>query len=220
MSDITYADVARFYADKDDTDEIATKPYLDVAKAVWDARDKGDYSVSEYAIIINKRFEDNKRSQIDFDVITDEYKREEDSRFKKMAPLSDKVFYIHEKADDYVFAWLIASKSKKPDGGMWNTPDFFITPKNKYNDFYPWFVYRCNPIMKKYKPGQKWHLYEFIIYREMNYYYHFSKVMERDSTDKFDFGDVRYSPLVDWMTNQAGVNTKDLIEKEIKQYNA
>lgn len=223
---VTYDDVARFYADKDDTDEIATNKYLNVAKAVWDARDKGDMSFGAYACLINRSFKENKRRKIGFDVITEE-NQGKDRGFIEMNKLLglDKTFYIHEKADDYVFAWLIASKIGKPDGTMWATMNNYNNQYQKresnFKDFYSWFTYRCNPIEKKYKPGQKWHLFEYIIYQEMNFHYNFSQVViPHDSGDVFDFDGIKYPPLVSWMTNQAGVKTKELIKKEIGKYNA
>ena len=81
-------------------------------------------------------------------------------------------YLIDYNMDDDIFAWLLLcdfySKTSK-----WDTIKMFS--ENKV-DFYVWFINKCNPNENnQFELTQKWHLFEYLLYTEMNEKYHFSK---------------------------------------------
>ena len=181
MSDITYADVARFYADKDDTDEIATGKYEKVASWVW----KMDHDDVQQGVFL-----DHPNAK-------------------------------YEMLDNKAFALFVASSKGKKDGTEWQTVSFYNKHKRK-NDpvFHNWFTNRCKPKDRKYRPGQKWHLFEYILFQEIVSEYQLSSEVKNDLGDLnnepfkyYNNNNTSYIDLMVWMAKNAGFNEK--LEKKL-----
>ncbi len=198
---VTYADVVRFYADKDDTDEVAKGDYIDVAKSVWFAKEGKPFS--EFIKDVNKKITSITESiRVLKECPSNDEEREDWRCFQW-----DNTFYdVHAKADDYVFGWLLVNGKQKKNNDSWGTIELYNKYKGNYNhDFYKWFIEKCDP-QKKYRMGQKWHLFEYILYQEMNAEYNFSKFGKVDDLESEEFMYYKRAEcpeLILWMAEEA-----------------
>ena len=231
MSDkveITYKDIASFYADKADTDEITERgeEYGNVARCIWFANLNKGMIFSKYKDKVNEEIGSKK---IPLRITK---KNPKDEKNWRSFGWDNKIYYVHRSADDYVFAWLVVNKiQKKKDGKEeeWDIVSIYNQFRGECQEFYEWFVNRCNPIEGIfYKPGQKWHLYEFLLYSEMNKIHEFSftdKIDVQESIygfkkDKYEkkcgnrlFTNTKFPPLWRWMFDQTIVELKDKKQK-------
>lgn len=188
MDNITYADVAGFYADKGDTCEIATGDYEKVASWVWEMEKNG---------VQQCIFLDHPKAK-------------------------------YEMSDNKAFALFVASRKGKKDGSEWQTISIYNKHKKDHDPlFHIWFTNQCkpNPNEKVYRPGQKWHLYEYILFQEIVTEYDIpSKAtklktvdLKKDSFNYYKKNNSGYIELMVWMAENAGF--KEKIEKALADAN-
>ena len=229
---VTYADIVKFYADKDDTDEVAEVKddnYGKVAYCVWFARAYKGICFPEYRIKVNEDIDSKSGERIIREGPSDDRSRE----YWRSFEWENIRYDVHHSADDYVFAWLFVNRIQKKNNRQWDTVTLYNDYKgDKRQEFYEWFINRCNPIKGcLYKPGQKWHLFEFLLYSELNKEYGFStadKIDVNESIYKFEedeygkkcgnrlFTRTGYPPLWRWMfeptVNNLAERKKKIIE--------
>ena len=88
--------------------------------------------------------------------------------------------------DDYLFAWLLSKDEVRQ-----SLDTISIYNAATGGDFLEWFLSRCEPDEDgTFNPGQKWHLFEFILYGELNNKYNINKKLAKIDVKK---DDVRFS---------------------------
>lgn len=225
---VTCADVVKFYSPKDEAEEYRkednqNQPFICVAKAVNEviesAEDIKDFEEFASRIKLNDKgvITYVKSGNLDSAIMrTDNI---EDIQYYNYnvyvrAKIEGRDYFVNAKADDYVFAWLLVH-SKKND---WQTVSLYEEKKGEQEDFYEWFFERCEKKNGSYIPGQKWHLFQYILYQEMNSKYGFSTNVKRvNDIDKEKFTYYQYArcpELILWMAEEAGC--KKIEEAKIK----
>ncbi len=214
---VTCADVVKFYSPKDEAEEYRkednqNQPFICVAKAVNEviesAEDIKDFEeFASWVKLDNKEvILDKNRNDLDPAIISKESIDDIQyyNSYVRTKEIEGKEYFVNSKVDDYVFAWFVI-KSKKND---WKTISLYEEKKGEQEDFYKWFFERCEKKNDSYIPGQKWHLFQYILYQEMNSKYGFSTNVKRViDIDKEKFTYYQYArcpELILWMAEKAG----------------
>ncbi len=221
---VTCADVVKFYALKGEAKEYRkednqNQPFICVAKAVDEvigiAEDiKGFEEFASWVKLDNKEvILDKNRNDLDPAIISKESIDDIQyyNSYVRTKEIEGKEYFVNSKVDDYVFAWFVI-KSKKND---WKTISLY--EENKGKQFYECFFERCKKDNDSYVPGQKWHLFQYILYQEMNAKYSFSTAGRVYDIDKGSFTYYQYArcpELILWMAEEAGC--KRIEEAKIK----
>ena len=223
----TYSDVVKFYAKKDESEEYRKKdnqkqPFINVARAVNEVRGipediNGFEDFASWIKLDGKKvIIDNKRDDLNPAIISTDSIEDIPyyNLYVRTKEIEGKEYLVNSKADDYVFAWFII-KSKKND---WKTVSIYEENNGEQEDFYEWFFERCKKINGSYIPGQKWHLFQYILYQEINSKYGFSAYggwindLEKEEFTYYKYA--RCPELVLWMAEEA--NCKRIEEAKSK----
>lgn len=223
---VTCADVVKFYAPKGEAKEYRkednqNQPFICVAKAVNEvigiAEDiKGFEEFASWVKLDNKEvILDKNRNDLDPAIISKESIDDIQyyNSYVRTKEIEGKEYFVNSKVDDYVFAWFVI-KSKKND---WKTISLYEEKKGEQEDFYKWFFERCEKKNGAYIPGQKWHLFQYILYQEINSKYGFSTCRRVKDIEKEEFTYYQYArcpELILWMAEEAGC--KKIEEAKIK----
>ena len=170
-------------------DIVRCQQFINVARSVAFARDLKSKSFESYANDVNdlfkkKKYENMKknkyisyrRKKYEFDVIGDSKmdsgRTETGEPYCRTNPIEGKNYMVHIDADDYVFAWLVFN-AKNPQSKLM-----------KKDGFREWFINGCdeketeNKRESIYVPSPQWHLYEYILFQEINAEYRFSSCLK------------------------------------------
>ena len=163
----------------------------------WESYNKFDTFIENVNKLFKKEIEDktNKyrkmtRKKYDFEVIKkastgEEIKLQVGEPYCLTERIGKNQYFVHKDADDYFFAGLLKMK---------NISCSKLWEKDSFKDWFIGEECRWYEEEKGYFPSVKWHLYEYILYQELNGQYRFSiygKLLGDDYEKKFggNFGE-------------------------------
>lgn len=220
---VSYADVIRFYAmaeGGEPCEKDSKESYCELSENINKVK----------KIVDKKSFEHYLQYVVDNNIyalqnrIKAELSRDDEKTdyMRSNIPIQGQYYYFHKerskaKYDNYVFAWLLFNRRD------WMTVKIF-NDINQETDFYSWFIGCC----ERKDPGQKWHLFQYILFHEMNSKYNFSELGKATDleTEEFTYyiGRAQCLEFMLWMAEWAGlsemetakVKVKDMSNKDIK----
>ena len=220
--EITHVDVALVFSniepwgeDKEKLFGDPTDPYINVSKAIKETR---DLFKSNPNITFDKYIE--KVNMCDF--IIDDYNEIKNGfyRTKKIQGKQYQIKNIEDKkytgADDYAFVWLLNYYK----GGI--TAELYDSKArcSKVKEgFYDWFVNAaCNS-----NPGQKWHLFECILYAELDGVFGIlgggdSILYSLDKSPLWSDKRFKSARLFTWMADKIGCIPDYASDEDLKDY--
>ena len=219
---VTYADVVRFYADKKGgCIEDVNDDYYKVFNALKEPKKINRSSFDDYITDVNNNIKPREIKRFDESVI---FTKERNNRYENedYYIIDNMKYYLtnailgvryfvprkedkEDKAGDAFFVGLILFYEKL---GISSNEYCVVNEYNKSEpDFMSWFKGEKTA-------NQKWHLFQFLLYKELNYRYNFSYVKKIENIfDKADEINIIKDPeLLVWMAKTAGVND-EVIEK-------
>ncbi len=189
----------RYKCEDEGYDEIK-QPYFHVAESIRFAEKKRKSDFDEYVKDVNKELKNRRRSKkieyiIKAELIQEiyQYTGVPYVLTKPIGNNSNRTqYFVHEKAEDYVFAWLLLY------GGDGACEERFENSNICYQELKKKFVNRAK---EKY-PGQKWHYFECVLYSIINGQYEFSAKVKKTKEDgKILLPAFRQSELKKWYSS-------------------